>query len=139
MVENLAYIKVDKDEINTLNTLALAYIGDCVWEMYVRNYVIAQNKSSKVNKLHNISTKYVKAQTQANIVKKLKEENIIDESLWDIVLRGRNGASNPPKNADVQDYNYATGFETMIGYVYLKEEYEKLDEIARFCLENIIV
>lgn len=136
MVKNLN-LKLSPNDINSLNVLALAYIGDSVWEMYVRDYVIANNKSSKVNKLHLLSTKYVKAKSQADIVKKLKENQIIDDELWDIVLRGRNSANKPPKNADVQDYNYATGFETMIGYVYLKRDYEKLDEIASFCLENI--
>lgn len=136
MVKNLN-LNLSFDDINSLNVLALAYIGDSVWEMYVRDYVIAHNKSSKVNKLHLLSTKYVKAKSQADIVKKLKENEIINDELWNMVLRGRNNSNKPPKNADVQDYNYATGFETMIGYVYLKGDFEKLDEIASFCLENI--
>ncbi|MGP1411060.1 MAG: Mini-ribonuclease 3 [Peptoanaerobacter stomatis] len=135
MVENIGDLALSQDDVNCINTLALAYIGDCIWEIYVRNYVLAKNKFSKVNKLHLLSTKYVKAKTQADIVKTLKENNIIDENMWDIVLRGRNSATNPPKNANVQEYNYATGFEALIGYLYIKKNYSKLDEIAQFCLK----
>lgn len=136
MVKNLILNKISKDDVNCLNTLSLAYIGDCVWEMYVRNFVISNNKFAKVHKLHKESTTLVKAKSQADMVKRLKDNNIIDENLWDIVLRGRNGANHAPKNADIQEYNYATGFETMIGYLYILENYDKLDEIAKFCLER---
>ena len=135
MVENIGDLALSQDDVNCINTLALAYIGDCIWEIYVRNYVLAKNKFSKVNKLHLLSTKYVKAKTQADMVKTLKENKIIDENMWDIVLRGRNSATNPPKNANVQEYNYATGFEALIGYLYIKKNYSKLDEIAQFCLK----
>lgn len=135
MVENIGDLALSQDDVNCINTLALAYIGDCIWEIYVRNYVLAKNKFAKVNKLHLLSTKYVKAKAQADMVKTLKENNIIDENMWDIVLRGRNSATNPPKNANVQEYNYATGFEALIGYLYIKKNYSKLDEIAQFCLK----
>lgn len=135
MVENIGDLALSQDDVNCINTLALAYIGDCIWEIYVRNYVLAKNKSAKVNKLHLLSTKHVKAKAQADMVKTLKENNIIDENMWDIVLRGRNSATNPPKNANVQEYNYATGFEALIGYLYIKKNYSKLDEIAQFCLK----
>lgn len=68
------------------------------------------------------------------MVKELKDHNVIDEKMWDVVMRGRNSASNPPKNADIQDYNYATGFEALIGYLYIIQDFAKLDEIAGFCL-----
>lgn len=133
MVENIIN-QISPNDVNSINTLSLAYIGDSVWEMYVRNFVIFKNKHSKVNKLHQISTNLVKAKSQATMIKDLKDNNIIDDKMWDVVLRGRNNANNPPKNADVQDYNYATGFEALIGYLYIIKDFAKLDEIARFCL-----
>lgn len=134
MVKNITLGKISADDVNALNILSLAYIGDSIWEVYVRNHVIAKNKYGKVNKLHIASTKLVNAKSQADMVKSLKDNNIIDEKLWDVVMRGRNGANHPPKNADIQDYNYATGFEAMIGYLYVTEDFDKLDEIADFCL-----
>ena len=133
MVENIIN-QINPNDVNSINTLSLAYIGDSVWEMYVRNFVIFKNIHSKVNKLHQISTSLVKAKSQATMIKDLKDNNIIDDKMWDVVLRGRNNATNPPKNADVQDYNYATGFEALIGYLYIIKDFAKLDEIARFCL-----
>ena len=133
MVENIIN-QISPSDVNSINTLSLAYIGDSVWEMYVRNFVMFKNKHSKVNKLHHISTSLVKAKSQAQMVKDLKDHNVIDEKMWDVVMRGRNSASNPPKNADVQDYNYATGFEALIGYLYIIQDFAKLDEIAGFCL-----
>lgn len=134
MVENIGLPMLNSEDIGCMNTLAIAYIGDCIWEIYVRNYVISKNKFSKVNKLHLESTKLVKAHSQSNMIKKLKDHNIIDDAMWEVVLRGRNASTNPPKNADVQEYNYATGFETLIGYLYIQKNYAKLDEIAKFCL-----
>lgn len=135
MVNNIGLNKISKDDVNALNILSLAYVGDSIWEVFVRNYVVSKNKYAKVNKLHKESTSLVKAKSQADMIKSLKENNIIDDDLWAIVLRGRNGANHPPKNADIQDYNYATGFEALIGYLYITENYEKLDEIVIFCLK----
>lgn len=134
MVKNIAPNILNPEDTSTINTLAIAYIGDSIWEIYVRTYIMSKNKYAKVHKLHLETTKLVKAKSQADMVKSLKEHNIIDEYDWSIVLRGRNASNNPPKNADVQEYNYATGFETLIGYLYIKQNYDKLDEIARFCL-----
>ncbi len=135
MVKDIGLNKISKDDVNALNILSLAYIGDSIWEVYVRNYVISKNKYSKVNKLHRESINLVKAKVQADMIKSLKENNMLDDDMLSVVMRGRNSANNPPKNANVQDYNYATGFEAMIGYLYITENYDKLDEIAKFCLK----
>ena len=97
--------------------------------------MISKNKYSKVNKLHRESINLVKAKVQADMIKSLKENNMLDDNMLSVVMRGRNSANNPPKNANVQDYNYATGFEAMIGYLYITENYNKLDEIVKFCLK----
>jgi ribonuclease III len=135
MVKDIGLNKISKDDVNALNILSLAYIGDSIWEVYVRNYVISKNKYSKVNKLHRESINLVKAKVQADMIKSLKENNMLDDDMLSVVMRGRNSANNPPKNANVQDYNYATGFEAMIGYLYITENYDKLDEIVKFCLK----
>lgn len=135
MVKDIGLNKISKDDVNALNILSLAYIGDSIWEVYVRNYVISKNKYSKVNKLHRESINLVKAKVQADMIKSLKENNMLDDNMLSVVMRGRNSANNPPKNANVQDYNYATGFEAMIGYLYITENYNKLDEIVKFCLK----
>ena len=135
MVKDIGLNKISKDDVNALNILSLAYIGDSIWEVYVRNYVISKNKYSKVNKLHRESINLVKAKVQADMIKSLKENNMLDDDILSVVMRGRNSANNPPKNANVQDYNYATGFEAMIGYLYITENYDKLDEIVKFCLK----
>ena len=135
MVKDIGLNKISKDDVNSLNILSLAYIGDSIWEVYVRNYVISKNKYSKVNKLHRESINLVKAKVQADMIKSLKENNMLDDDMLSVVMRGRNSANNPPKNANVQDYNYATGFEAMIGYLYITENYNKLDEIVKFCLK----
>ena len=135
MVKDIGLNKISKDDVNALNILSLAYIGDSIWEVYVRNYVISKNKYSKVNKLHKESINLVKAKVQADMIKSLKENNMLDDDMLSVVMRGRNSANNPPKNANVQDYNYATGFEAMIGYLYITENYNKLDEIVKFCLK----
>ena len=135
MVKDIGLNKISKDDVNALNILSLAYIGDSIWEVYVRNYVISKNKYSKVNKLHRESINLVKAKVRADMIKSLKENNMLDDDMLSVVMRGRNSANNPPKNANVQDYNYATGFEAMIGYLYITENYNKLDEIVKFCLK----
>lgn len=136
MVENLDFGVFEPHEISAMSPLSLAYIGDAVWEIYARQYILFNYKNSKVNKLHKLTTDLVKAHAQFIFAEHIKQEDIIDEQLWEVVLRGRNASHNPPKNADVQEYNYATGFETLIGYLYLTGNKKKIDEIAEFCLKN---
>ncbi|RDY20819.1 Mini-ribonuclease 3 [Criibacterium bergeronii] len=136
MAESLMLNEFEKSDINALSALSLAYIGDAVWEIYARQHILYISKTAKVNKLHKLTTNLVKAHSQFVFVQKLKDESIIDDELWQVVLRGRNSSYNAPKNADVQEYNYATGFESLIGFLYLEKRFEKIDEIARFCLKN---
>ena len=121
------------EDIDMLSPLQLAYIGDAVYELLVRTYLL--NKRLPVNKLHNVAIKYVKAKAQAEIVHLL--ENILTDEEQRIVKKGRNAKSNTmPKNATVIDYKYATGFEALIGYLYLKghdariqELFERIEEV----------
>ena len=123
-----------KEDVLQMSPLVWAYMGDAVYEKYIREYVIKQGLC-KNGLLHKKSIKYVSAKSQAEILKGL--ENELTEDELDIVRRGRN--SNPhshAKNADIIDYKYATGFEALIGYLYLIEENERLNEILKKCIEK---
>lgn len=114
-------------DIREVNVKTLAYIGDVVYELYVREHVIS-NSHEQVNKLHKKTIKYVSAKAQAHIVECIEEELKDDEK--DVLRRGRNaGANTVPKNTDVVTYKIATGFEALIGYLYLKKDQERLEYI----------
>ncbi|PBH83248.1 Mini-ribonuclease 3, partial [Clostridioides difficile] len=118
-------IKMEKTELVTMSPLVLAYLGDTVYETYIREYLIRQNTQRKVNDLHKLAIKYVKAKAQATIIHEIEIELTEEESK--IYKRGRNQKSNTsPKNADIIDYKHATGFEALVGYLYLNNEIERL-------------
>ncbi len=123
------FLKIDrpKEEIELMSPLTWAYIGDAVYELYIRNKLINET-NLKPHKLHIEAIKYVKAKSQAE---KLNEiyESLIDEEK-DIVRRGRNTQNHHlPKNSNVQEYMYATAFEALIGYLYLTKQHTRLKEI----------
>ena len=119
---------MEKTELVTMSPLVLAYLGDTVYETYIREHLIRQNTQRKVNDLHKLAIKYVKAKAQASIIHEIESELTEEESK--IYKRGRNQKSNTsPKNADIIDYKHATGFEALIGYLYLNNEIERLQYI----------
>ncbi|EQF29499.1 ribonuclease III domain protein [Clostridioides difficile CD160] len=121
-------IKMEKTELVTMSPLVLAYLGDTVYETYIREHLIRQNTQRKVNDLHKLAIKYVKAKAQASIIHEIEAELTEEESK--IYKRGRNQKSNTsPKNADIIDYKHATGFEALVGYLYLNNEIERLQYI----------
>lgn len=112
------------EEVKMLSPLVWAYVGDCVYELFIRTYLV-NNSNAKPHKLHIESIKYVKAESQANIVEKLKPHLTDDEQ--DIIRRGRNTENHHlPKNADTAEYSYSTGFEALIGFLYLSHQDERL-------------
>ncbi len=120
--------KNGKTELVTMSPLVLAYLGDTVYETYIREHLIRQNTQKKVNDLHKLAIKYVKAKAQATIIHEIEIELTEEESK--IYKRGRNQKSNTsPKNADIIDYKHATGFEALVGYLYLNNEIERLQYI----------
>ncbi|CEH36092.1 Mini-ribonuclease 3 [Romboutsia lituseburensis] len=119
-----------REELITISPLVLAYIGDTVYETYIREYLITKNINKKVNDLHKSAVKYVKAKAQATIMHEI-EEQLTEEELR-IFKRGRNQKSHTsPKNADIIDYKHATGFEALIGYLHLGKEKERLEYIIQ--------
>lgn len=122
-------------DVNQMSPLTWAYIGDSVYEQYVRDYLVTHTKY-KPHKLHIEATKYVKASAQANILKEL--ENSLNEEEKEIVRRTRNTENHHlPKNASMKDYMYATAFEGLIGYLHLTKQEERLKEILELSLKFI--
>ena len=118
-------------DINMLSPLTWAYVGDAVYELYIRTNLV-NNTKLKPHKLHLESIKYVKAKAQADLLK--KNEEILTEEEKDIVRRARNAENHHlPKNADPADYMYSTAFEGLIGYLYLTKKDERLAEILKLC------
>ena len=116
-------------DINGINSLVLAYLGDSVFELIIRNYFI--NKGiNKVNNLQKIVTKYVCASSQANMIKYLLDNNILTKEEEDIVKKGRNASVHShPKNTDILTYKWATSLECLFGYLYIKNEIKRIDEL----------
>ena len=125
--------KKNIQESKMLSPLVWAYIGDAIYEMFIRTELI-NNSNAKPHKLHIESIKYVKAQAQAEILKKITY-NLTEEEK-DIVRRGRNTENHHvAKNANVADYAYATAFEALLGYLYLTNQDERLSEILNMCID----
>lgn len=111
-----------------LAPLVLAYIGDSVYEVFVRNKIILKHPDMPAGKLHKQSIKFVSAKAQAAGMLGI-EAMLTDEEIA-IYKRGRNAKSaTVPKNADVTEYRQATGFEALIGYLYLCHQNERLHEV----------
>ena len=116
-------------DVNTINIVALAYLGDAIYEVYIRESLLKKG-ISKVDELTKEATLYVSAKGQANILKDLMEEEFFTEEELDVIKRGRNyKRSSHPKHTDVVTYKYSTGFEALIGYLYLSNKGDRLKEL----------
>lgn len=125
MLEDLRIREFSREEARQLNPLQLALIGDGVFEVYIRNYILSNNTQLSAHKIHVKAISYVKAKSQSNIMHVIEEE-LTEDELY-IYKRGRNTKSaTVPKNANVIDYRNATGFEALLGYLYLTGNKERL-------------
>ena len=114
-----------------LNSLALAYMGDAVFENYIRYHLI-QSGTVRPNQLHREATKYVSAKAQAAVVHQFIDAGILTDEEMAVLKRGRNAKSGSvPKNTDVQTYRYSTAFEALLGYLYLANEIIRLEELIK--------
>jgi len=117
--------------VNEVNVLVLAYLGDSVYENYIRKYLISTGIAN-VNDLQNESIKYVSAKAQAKFVTELINNNILLEDELDIYKRARNyKTTSHPKNTDIITYKIATGFEAIIGYLELTNKIDRLEIIIK--------
>ena len=120
---------MEKSEVEMMSPITWAYLGDSIYEAYVRTYLI-ETTNLKPHKLHIKAIKYVKAKAQADALKKIY--NSLTPKEQEIVRRSRNTQNHHvAKNADPADYMYATAFEGLIGYLYLINDQERLQEIIK--------
>ena len=124
---------MDEKEINILS---LAYLGDSVYELNIRKNLI-NKKIYKVNDLQSKALEYVTAKKQCYFINKLIDNNLLNDIELDIVKRGRNAkVSSHPKNTDIVTYKWATGLECLFGYLYIKEDKERINELIRIIMED---
>lgn len=127
--------KKEIEEVNMLSPLVWAYVGDSIYEAYVRVHLV-NGSNAKPHKLHREAIEYVKAKAQAEILKKIQDK--LSEKEWEIVRRGRNVQNHHvAKNANVADYAMSTAFEALIGYLYLTKADERLREILEMSVKEI--
>lgn len=129
--------KIQKNELDvrTLSPLTWAYVGDCVYELYIRTNLVSQTRL-KPHKLHMEAIKYVKAKAQAQVLQEILDTLSEDEK--DIVRRTRNTENHHlPKNAESKDYMYATAYEGLIGYLYLTKQETRLKEILEISVKKL--
>ena len=133
-MNKLINIEKDEQEINQLSPLTWAYIGDCVYELYIRTKFVNETRL-KPHELHIKAISYVKAKAQAEMLQNIYE-NLSDEEK-EIVRRGRNAENHHlPKNANIQEYMYSTAFEALIGYLYLCKKEDRVKEIIELALRS---
>lgn len=121
-------------DVKQLNALALAYMGDAVYEQAVREHLLRSGRV-RPNVLHKEATSYVSAKSQASIIKMMQQTGFLTEEEQAVMKRGRNAKSGSvPKNTDVVTYNYSSGFEAVVGWLHLLGRAER---VAEFIGESI--
>ena len=124
---------LEEGQIRMMNPLVLAYIGDTIYDLIVRTYLIMTNTVT-VNSLHHQAINFVSAGAQAHTLDDIFEKLTDEEK--NIIRRGRNAKSGTvPKNADIGEYRYATGFEALLGYLFLMERQDRLIEIGEWIIK----
>lgn len=119
-----------------INVLTLAYIGDAVYSVYIREYLI-KSGILRVDKLQKESVNFVSARAQSKFVDRMISENFFNNDELDVFYRARNHKGNRhPKNTDIVTYKFSTGFEAIIGYLYLDNNIERIQEIINNVLEG---
>jgi ribonuclease-3 family protein len=115
-----------------LSPLSLAYVGDAVFELYIRTRLVRQG--GKINTLHRQAVRFVQSSAMAEYYQRL--EPLLQPDELEIMRRGRNAKSRHPRSANVQEYHMSTGFEALIGYLFLKKQEDRLVRLLDFALEK---
>ncbi|MFI3208394.1 MAG: ribonuclease III domain-containing protein [Eubacteriales bacterium] len=127
--------EIDEVDIHLYSPLTLAYIGDCVYDLVIKSIVIG-GKNRQVQKLHKETSSYVQASTQSAMMRAI--QLVLDEEEHKVYKRGRNAKSvSPAKNQSLTDYRRATGFEALIGYLYLKKEWKRIVDLIKIGLDSL--
>ncbi|GAD15497.1 Mini-ribonuclease 3 [Lentilactobacillus otakiensis] len=125
------------DNFSQLNGIALAYMGDAAYEVFIRRHLIAQGLT-KPKRLQHVATNYVSAKAQAALIDLMKQDKLLNDREWDYFKRGRNANSHThAKNTDVITYRISTGFEAVFGYLSLSDQTDRMKEIADWCIEQV--
>ncbi len=123
-------------DVNNINVLVLAYMGDNIYEYYVRKELIKRNISN-VNDLQKEAVNYVSAVSQAKIITYLMDKQFFTEEEMDIIKRARNHKSKShPKNCDIITYRYATALEALIGYLEMTNKKDRIEQIMEMILKG---
>lgn len=126
--------KLKQQEVKLLNALALAYMGDAVLEQRIREHLLLAG-GVKPHRLHKEATSYVSAKAQSNVVHRMMEEDYLTEEELAVFRRGRNAKSGSvPKNTDVRTYKNSSGFEAILGYLFLLEQHARVNEIIDYAI-----
>ena len=122
-------------DVHSYSPLTLAYIGDSIYDLIIKSLVINQG-NRQVNKLHKETSMYVQASTQSLMMRAMQEE--LTEEAHAVYKRGRNAKSvSPAKNQSITDYRRATGFEALLGYLYLKKEWKRMLDLVKIGLDSL--
>ncbi|MDO4311933.1 MAG: ribonuclease III domain-containing protein [Eubacteriales bacterium] len=122
-------------DIKSYSPLALAYIGDCIFDLVIKSLVLNQG-NRQVQKLHHDTSAIVQAASQSKMMRVIQEK--LTEEEHQVYKRGRNSKTvTPAKNQSVTDYRRATGFEALMGYLYLKKEYGRMLELIKMGLDGL--
>lgn len=113
-------------------SLELAYLGDTIYDLYVRRELVM--KGGRVHKMHKAATSMVCAHGQSEALKRI--EDILTDQEKDVVRRARNANQHPPRNADPGEYHRATGLEALIGYLYLTDKRDRMEELVLAALRQ---
>lgn len=123
---------LEEADPNMYSPLTLAYIGDCIYDLMIKTLVVNQG-NRQVQKLHQETSRMVQASSQSRMMRVLQEQ--LTEEEHAVYKRGRNAKSvSPAKNQSMTDYRRATGFEALMGYLYLKKEYQRMTELVKMGL-----
>ena len=127
--------QMEEVEIREYSPLTLAYIGDCIYDLVIKSLVINEG-NKQVNKLHQETSKLVQASAQSLMMRTMQEH--LTEEEHAVYKRGRNAKSvSPAKNQSITDYRRATGFEALLGYLYLKKDYKRLLDLVKIGLDSL--
>ncbi|ADI02999.1 ribonuclease III [Syntrophothermus lipocalidus DSM 12680] len=126
--------RFEGERVNQMSPVLLAYVGDAVYELYVRTQLLAKG-NRPVGEVHRDAVSLVRASTQARLLKEISPQ--LSEEEKDVIRRARNNKRlTPPRNVDISDYRLSTGLEALFGYLYLKGEEEKLNKYMSLVLSE---
>lgn len=128
-------LQLNEVDVDSYSPIVLAYIGDCVYDLIIKSMVISGG-NKQVHRLHEETSSYVQASAQSLMMRTMQQ--YLTEEEHAIYRRGRNTKSvSPAKNQTITDYRRATGFEALVGYLYLKKRYERLLELVKIGLDSL--